>query len=166
MKITATANISGNINTEALVKRTDVTACATIVDKVISGAVVRANILASQASFSGKIVACATVINSGVSFCPEDRFDEQTFDVTNDTLPITTDNETNFLTVEFFNFNGDIDLTGQIPVNMRIGARVTLRKIDDTIGRILWSDGTVDYHFINTKGEYIELYWTGTKFII
>lgn len=94
-----------------------------------------------------------------------ETFNEITFDVTNDTLPIVSPS-VNYLNIDFDNFNGDIDLTNQLPTNLPKGARVILRKIDTNRGRITYDDSVIFYNFVNKKGEYIELIWNGTKFII
>jgi hypothetical protein len=92
-------------------------------------------------------------------------FNEITWDVTADTLPITS-TSVDVLNIDFDNFNGNIDLTGQLPTNLKVGARVVLRKIDTKGGRILFDDGVISYNFINKKGEYLTLFWNGTKYII
>jgi hypothetical protein len=94
-----------------------------------------------------------------------ETFNEITFDVTNDVLPITSPS-VNYLNIDFKNFNGDIDLTNQLPTNLPKGARVILRKIDTNRGRITYNDSVIFYNFVKKKGEYIELIWNGTKFII
>ena len=94
-----------------------------------------------------------------------ETFNEITFDVTNDVLPITSPS-VNYLNIDFENFNGDIDLTNQLPTNLKVGARVILRKIDTNRGRITYNDSVIFYNFVKKKGEYIELIWNGTKFII
>lgn len=166
MRISSIANIIGGLNSKALIKSNLIQSTEVLTGKLTSEADIESQCIIATALFTNKITACAVVINSGVSECPEDRFDTVLFDVTNDTLPITTDNETNFLTVEFSNFDADLDVTGSLPTNIRIGARVTLRKVDSTIHRLIFDEGTVNYRFINKKGEYLELYWTGTKYII
>lgn len=93
-------------------------------------------------------------------------FEEQSFDVTNDSLPITVANNISVLNVDFDNFDADIDLTGQLPTNLIKGSKVTLRKIDNTLFKILFDEGVVLYDFINSKGDFITLYWNGTKYII
>ena len=92
-------------------------------------------------------------------------FQEITFDVTNDALPIVS-SSVNYLNIDFTNFNGDINLTGQLPTNLKTGARVILRKIDNKRGRITYDDGVIFYNFVKTKGDYIELIWNGNKYII
>lgn len=94
------------------------------------------------------------------------NLDEQEFDVENDSLPITVANDINFLLVDFFNFDADIDVSSDLPTNLCKGSRVVLRKKDNSAGRLLWSDGVIDYKFVNRAGEYLELWWTGTKFTI
>jgi hypothetical protein len=96
----------------------------------------------------------------------EVTLDEQFFDVTTDSFPINTPNETSSLIVNFLNFDKDIDLTGQLPTNMCAGCRVILRKVDKSVYKLSYDDGLVAYNFINRKGEYIELHWTGVRFII
>lgn len=92
-------------------------------------------------------------------------FQEITWDVTNDVLPIVS-SSVNYLNIDFDNFNGDINLTGQLPTNLKTGARLILRKIDNKRGRITYNDGVIFYNFVKTKGDYIELIWNGAKFII
>ena len=92
--------------------------------------------------------------------------DEQTFDVTNDALPITTSASTTKLKVDFSNFNADIDLTGQLPVNMSAGSQVVLRKLETNRFKVIYDDGSIIYNFVNRKGDYLTLEWTGSKFII
>lgn len=92
-------------------------------------------------------------------------FQEITWDVTNDTLPITS-SSVNYLNIDFDNFNGDINLTGQLPTNLKVGARLILRKIDTKRGRITYNDGVIFYTFVKNKGDYLELIWNGNKFII
>jgi hypothetical protein len=86
----------------------------------------------------------------------EVTLDEQFFDVSTDSLPIITANETSSIIVNFFNFDKDIDLT----------CRVILRKVDASTYKIKYNDGVIAYNFINRKGEYIELHWTGERFIV
>jgi hypothetical protein len=92
-------------------------------------------------------------------------FQEITFDVTNDLLPITS-SAVNYLNIDFTNFNTDIDLTNQLPTNLPKGARVILRKIDTNRGRILYNDSVIFYNFVKKQGDYLELHWNGSKFII
>lgn len=98
-------------------------------------------------------------------FASDPLFSDQAFDVTNDTLPIISPS-VDVLNVDFENFNGDIDLTGQLPLNLKTGARVTIRKYDSTNGKIIFNDGVILYNFINKQGEYLTLFWNGTKYII
>lgn len=92
-------------------------------------------------------------------------FSEITWDVTNDVLPIVS-SSVDYLNIDFDNFNGDINLTGQLPTNLKPEARVILRKIDNKRGRITYDDGVIFYNFVKTKGDYIELIWNGNKYII
>jgi hypothetical protein len=92
-------------------------------------------------------------------------FNTINWNVTVDTLPITS-TAVDFLTIDFSNFNGNIDLTSQLPVNLDTGAKVTLRKTDTTNGKIIYNDGVILYNFINKNGEYLTLFWNGTKYII
>lgn len=92
-------------------------------------------------------------------------FASQSFNVTTGSLPITSAS-IDFLNIDFLNFNGDIDLTSQLPTNLKVGSRVILRKADSTIGKIIFDDGVILYKFVSKAGEYLELYWNGTKFII
>jgi hypothetical protein len=46
------------------------------------------------------------------------------------------------------------------------GCRVILRKVDASTYKIKYNDGVIAYNFINRKGEYIELHWTGERFIV
>jgi hypothetical protein len=92
--------------------------------------------------------------------------DEQTFDVTNDSLPIVTASTTTRLKVDFSNFNADIDLTGQLPVNMRAGSQVVLRKVETNRFKVVYDDGSIIYTFVNKRGDYLTLEWTGSKFTI
>jgi hypothetical protein len=94
------------------------------------------------------------------------RLDEQSFDVTNDSLPITTANNTKKLKVDFTNFNSNIDLTGQLPTNMIAGSQVVLRKLETNRHKLIYNDGQIVYDYVNRKGEYLSLEWTGTKYII
>lgn len=92
--------------------------------------------------------------------------DEQTFDVTNDSLPITTLASTTKLKIDFSNFNSDIDLTGQLPINMSAGSHVVLRKLETNRFKVIYDDGSIIYNFVNKEGDYLTLEWTGSKFII
>lgn len=92
-------------------------------------------------------------------------FNKINFDVTNDTLPIAS-SSVDYLNVDFDNFNGDINLTGQLPTNLKKGARLILRKIDTKRGRIVYDDGIIFYNFVRKKGDYLELIWNGTIYII
>lgn len=92
-------------------------------------------------------------------------FNEVNFDVTNDSLPITSTSVTN-LKIDLTNFDQDITLTNQLPTNLKTGALVTVRKIDTTPYKITFNDGIINYSFINKQGEYLSLLWTGTKYVI
>jgi len=92
-------------------------------------------------------------------------FNTINWNVTTDVLPITS-TVVDFLTIDFSNFNGDIDLTSQLPTNLKTGAKVTLRKIDNTNGKINYNDGVYFYKFVNKQGEYLSLFWDGLKYII
>jgi hypothetical protein len=92
--------------------------------------------------------------------------DEQTFDVTTGTLPITTASTTTKLNIDFENFDASIDMTGQLPVNMSAGSKVILRKIETDRFKVIYDDGTIEYSYMNRAGDYLELEWTGIKFIV
>ena len=92
-------------------------------------------------------------------------FNFVSWNVTTQTLPVTS-TVVDFLNVDFFNFNGDVILTGQLPTNLKTGARVILRKKDSTNGKIIFDDGVVLYKFVNKPGEYISLVWNGSSYII
>jgi hypothetical protein len=92
--------------------------------------------------------------------------DEQTFDVATGTLPITTASTTTKLNIDFENFDASIDMTGQLPVNMSAGSRVVLRKIETDRFKVIYDDGVITYSFVNRAGDYLELEWTGVKFIV
>lgn len=92
--------------------------------------------------------------------------EEQSFDVTTDSLPITANSDTTKLKVNFINFDKDLDLTNQLPTNLNPGARVVVRKMDSSIYSLSYNDGDIEYDYIKRKGEYLSLEWTGTKYII
>lgn len=93
-------------------------------------------------------------------------FEEKTFDVTNQTLPITANNDTTHLNVNFFNFDQDLDLTGNLPINLQSGSKVVLRKTETNQFKLSYNDGIVNYNFVDRNGDYLTLFWTGSKYTI
>lgn len=91
---------------------------------------------------------------------------ELTWDVENDSLPIVVSGNVSSLVVNLDNFDADINLTNQLPTNLKKGARCILRKIDTTGFKMTYSDGVINYDFVDRQGEYLELYWTGSKYTI
>lgn len=97
----------------------------------------------------------------------EASLQKKTFDAAIDTLPLTSAESTTMLFYDVINMNGDIDLTGQLPDNMPIGANIRIRKVSGS-GKILWndSDGVSVYDHINKNTEFIRLYWDGMNWCV
>lgn len=57
---------------------------------------------------------------------------------------------------------GDVDLTSWSP-GVAVGAKIRVRKCDDSTNKITFTDTVTDYSFVDQKGEAISLYSDGSN---
>jgi len=72
------------------------------------------------------------------------------------------------LMIEVYGMGSDTDFTGFSPNNMCPGSRVTIRKAGTDPFVISWTcpNTGIVYDHMDTQGDYIELYWDGSKLTI
>jgi hypothetical protein len=73
-----------------------------------------------------------------------------------DPLPVIS-NDTKVAYIDIQAMTADYDITGWSASNLDGVCDIIIRKIDDSPYKITFSDGVVDYKFIDLKGEYISL---------
>lgn len=83
--------------------------------------------------------------------------------VVDNVLPTMFTNGTTELFLDISNMDSDVDLTSWLPTNLAKGARIRIRKIDNSPYKITFTDNVLTYRFIDKKGEYIDLNWDGNS---
>lgn len=81
-------------------------------------------------------------------------------------LPATVDDNTQFLFLNISGMTSDLDITNYTPTGLCKGAICRFKKIDTSPFKIGYTDGGVDYSFVDRRGEYMELIWNGSKLVI